>query len=87
MQQHAERDRSDEVRVLPYRQSKETLVLGQRVHCVEHLNRHENRETHRRSTVRHDVGEHLTSDFREEARALVEVGLGEIQSVSLSGHV
>ena len=75
MQQHTQRDCCDEVRVSPHRQAQETLVLRQRVHGVEHLDGHENRQTHRRRSVRHDVREHITANFGEFGRALVEVTL------------
>ena len=65
MQRHAERDRADEEGVLPDRQAEEGFILGQRVHRVEHLNRDENGQRHRRSPLRHLVREHLATDLWE----------------------
>lgn len=75
MQRHAKCNRADEEGVLPQRQPEQTLVLGERVHRVEHLDDDEDRERHRRRAPRHLVREHLTSDLGEEGRALVEVRL------------
>ena len=65
VQRHAECDRADKEGVLPHWQSQQTLVLGERVHRVEHLYRDEDRQAYRGGTMRHDVREHLTADLRE----------------------
>ena len=75
MESHAQCDRPDEEEVLPERKPQQTLVLRQRVHRVEHLDGDEDRQAHRRRPLRHLVREHLAADLREQARALVEVGL------------
>ena len=75
VQGHAQRNGSDQVWVLPYRQPEQTLVLRQRVHGVEHLDGHQDRETHRCRTVCHVVSEHFAADFGEFARALMEMRL------------
>lgn len=75
VERHAQRNRTDKVHVAPQREPQEALVLRERVHRVEHLNRHEDRQAHRRRMVRHHVREHLAAYLREESGALMEVRL------------
>ena len=75
VERHAQRDRAHEEGVIPQGQPEQALVLGERIHRIEHLDRDENREAHRRRPFGHDICEHLTADFGEERRALVEVRL------------
>lgn len=77
VQEHAQRDCSDQIGVLPYWQPEQALVFRQRVHGIKHLDSDQDGETHGGRTVRHHVRKHLATDLREEVRALVEVRLHE----------
>jgi hypothetical protein len=60
---------------MPHGHYEQALVLRERIHGVEHLDRDQDGETHCRSTVRHSIREHFTTNFGEEVRTLMEVGL------------
>lgn len=81
---HAQRDSSDQKHVLPNRQTKQTLILRQRVGSVEHLHRHENRQADRRRPLCKLVGEHFTSNLGEQGRTFVEVALRKPSVLALA---
>ena len=75
MQEHAQGNGANQVHVLPQGQAKQTLVLRERVHGVEHLDRDQDRKAHRRCAVGHFIGEHAAANFGELGEAFVEVCL------------
>jgi len=86
MQQHAQRNGANQVHVLPQRQPEQALVLRKRVHGVEHLDRDQDRQAHRRCTVGHFVGEHTATYFGELNKAFMEMGLEEERVICLALH-
>ena len=73
MQRHAQRNRGHEHGIRPQRQSKQALGTAQRVHRIQHLNDDQDGQRDGRCRLGHVIAEHLAADFRERARALVEV--------------
>lgn len=72
---HGQRDGVNEHRVVVEEEGEERLAGGQRVHGVQHLNDHKNRERNGRGRLGHVVAEHLAANLGELGRATVEVRL------------
>jgi len=65
MQRHAQHNSHHKIHILPHWQPQQTFILRQRIHSIEHLNRHQDRQTDRRGALCHPIREHLTPNFRE----------------------